>query len=228
MPARIMASKNVTLVDLYGKQSFFFNRDAFSLLKQDVFSKFGNFHGRKRLFASQEARHDDFAGIPTKPARVLLMKTRSKFVYNRFDKTFTLKTSERLKGRVLLQALFNDFQYGRIKSKKQYRIIREVIQRFYYINRQKHHVFVEMFQNNPFVDRPHLKADLDKYTGSHLFFLRNFGARRFIRKRRFDSDDVYYFIRWFLRHKRGVPSHLRKRFTFFLRMWHNDSMFLTY
>lgn len=103
--------------------------------------------------------------------------------------------SKRFRGRVLLEALFNDFKFGKVKTPRHYRMIREVVYRLHHINKQRHSIFVEMFQNNPYVDRPHLKAHVDKYSGSHLFFLKNYGPKRFLRKRKFDTLDAFYFIR---------------------------------
>lgn len=227
MPARVLATKNVALIDLYHRKSVFFNRHGFAFLKDDVFQKVGQYYSKDNRFLYNNSNYDYLAGIPGRTAKRIFMRRRSKFNYNKYLKFYWLKLSKRFRGRVLLEALFNDFKFGKVKTPRHYRMIREVVYRLHHINKQRHSIFVEMFQNNPYVDRPHLKAHVDKYSGSHLFFLKNYGPKRFLRKRKFDTLDAFYFIRWFLRHKQGVPMSLRRKFMFLFRMWNNKSMFLS-
>lgn len=88
MPTPILASKNVTLIDLYHRKSVFFNKHGFTFLKDDIFNKVGLFYGKRDQYAFNKSHYDYLAGIPANTAQRIFMKMRSRFNYNKYQKFF--------------------------------------------------------------------------------------------------------------------------------------------
>lgn len=121
----------------------------------------------------------------------------------------------------------NDVKFGRVNPKRLGSFLREVIRRRSLFQRRKFIVFKEMFQNNMLVDRPHLKADADKYREPYMYLLRNFGFKRFNYKKRSEVREHFAFLRWVVRRRPRnikVPYRQRKKIIFILRLWKNKSV----
>lgn len=88
MPARVLATKNVALIDLYHRKSVFFNRHGFAFLKDDVFQKVGQYYSKDNRFLYNNSNYDYLAGIPGRTAKRIFMRRRSKFNYNKYLKFY--------------------------------------------------------------------------------------------------------------------------------------------